>query len=81
MSSQGDPPCSIRLTSLEDTPAAIATAAWEVPRATCGADLVAEIGEQAQAAARPAGCMRLGHRHILTGHAHQPINCAATIGP
>jgi hypothetical protein len=44
-------------------------------------DFIAEVEEQAPAAAGATGRVGLGHRHILTGHAHQPINGAATIGP
>jgi hypothetical protein len=45
------------------------------------ADLVAEIGEQAPAAAGATGRVGLGHRHILIEPAYQPINRTATIGP
>lgn len=50
-------------------------------RSSGGADLVAEIGEQAPAAASATGCVGLRHRQILIVPAHQPINCTATIGP
>ena len=68
--------------SLDDMPAAAATAAErQAGRRPGGTQLVAEVGEQAPAAAGATGRVRLGHRHILTERPHQPINRTATIGP
>ena len=46
-----------------------------------GADLVAEVCEQAPAATGATRRVRLRHRHILIERAHQPINRTATIAP
>ena len=86
MSSHGANPRSTRLSSVDEIPAASATVASDRPAAAAGrTKLGAQIGEQAPAAAGATARVRLRHRHILSEHAHQPINSRryppATIEP